>query len=132
MMNSLQLKFLAKQYHLDLLILFGSQASGRKNHLSDIDLAFYRLRPLSDEEETGLYSSLMAFYKRNDIDLINISQAHSALLRYQIFMTGNPLYESRRGLFGHMRWQAYFDFEDFKRFYSQKNDLLDKKLAALT
>ncbi len=131
-MNTANLQALARQYHLDLLILFGSQVRGKKNHLSDIDLAFYRRKPLLMEEEMELYSELMALLKRNDIDLININSTYNTFLLHQVFMNGKLLYESDSGLFNRMRWQAYIDFQDFKRFYEQKDALIDKRIATLT
>ena len=132
MINSSQTQKLAHQYKLDLLILFGSQTTSQKNHLSDLDLAFYRHKYMPPKEENQLLEDLMAIFKRDDIDLINIKTHPHALLRYQIFMTGQPLYEKKKTLFNHMRWQAYIDYEDFKRFYQQKNELIDKNLRELT
>lgn len=126
------LKNIAKKYDLDLLILFGSQRSKIKNHLSDIDIAFYRSKYLSPEEEERIFYDIMAYYKREDVDLINIKTHTNVLLRYNIFMKGKSLYEKKKGLFDTMRWQAYFDFEDFKRFYEEKKVLLNLKLKKLS
>lgn len=124
-------KKIAQKYDLDLLIVFGSQANNTKNHLSDLDLAFFRLKSFSPEEENNLAEDLMYLHKRADIDIINIKNNPNALLRYQIFMEGKPLYEKKKELFKKMRWQAYIDFEDFKRFYKEKEKLLDKKIQNL-
>ncbi len=122
---------IGKKYDLDVLILFGSNSKGFSNHLSDLDLAFYRPKNFSFEEETRLWEDLMKLSRRADIDLINIKKTPNALLRYEIFMNGQPLHEKKPGLFAKMRWDAYIDYEDFKRFYKQKSKLIDEQLETL-
>ena len=131
-MKSLQLTSICKKHHLDLLMLFGSRAAEKINHLSDLDLAFCSSRQMSIEEENKLFEELMRFYKRGDIDLININTTPNIYLRYQVFINGDPLYEKKSGLFAQRRWEAYIDFVDFKRFFLAKSILLDKKLKDLT
>mgnify|MGYP003427455276 CR=1 FL=1 len=122
------LQEIAKKYRLSLLILFGSAAKQQQHALGDIDLAFYRHSFMSHEEEQELWIDVMAALKREDIDLVNIYNNKSVLLRYQIFIHGQLIYEENPGLFSTMRWQAYIDFEDFKPFYKQKSELIDNRL----
>lgn len=130
-MKRATLKQICKKYDLDLLILFGSQTTKFKNILSDIDLAFFRWKKMNPEENNEFLSDMMYFYHREDIDLINITNSKSPLLRYRIFMEGKALFEKKAGTFQRMQSQAYIDFHDFKRFYEEKSKLLDKKLKTL-
>lgn len=124
-------KRLAEKYNLGLLLLFGSHAQGKANQWSDVDLAFWRYQDFSAEEEKKLYDDVFALLHKNKIDLINIKKTYDALLRYQIFMNGIVLYEKKTDRFNTMKWQAYFDYEDFKHYYLKKEKAVERKLKKL-
>ncbi len=130
-MDKAKFKKLAKKYDLDLLILFGSCSQKEDNHLSDLDIAFYRQKYMPEDEEEQLWEELLFMVRKDKVDFINLKTHHSALLRYEIFVKGTPLFEKKAGLFAKMRWEAYLDFEDFKRFFKQKGLLLKENIYSL-
>lgn len=84
------LKGLCRRHGIAALILFGSEARGRANPLSDIDLAYLPSRRMSQAAETGLFLEISKRLKRDDIDLIDISGA-GLLLRYSALATGTVI-----------------------------------------
>ena len=126
--NLLKLRSLAKKYHLALLVMFGSQASDKAHSESDLDLAFYAFGKVNEEK---LYEDIIHLFKRADIDLVNLSTNHNHLLRFEALHKGVVLYEAEKGLKSRMEWQSYFDYVDFKLYYSQRSKLIDKKLAEM-
>ncbi|MBI2665251.1 nucleotidyltransferase domain-containing protein [Candidatus Woesearchaeota archaeon] len=117
---------LSKKYHLELLMIFGSEAKGTTHQDSDLDLAFYAQKKVN---ETKLYEELCVLFHRADIDLINIFKTHNHLLRYEILHKGKILFENKRGMHDRLKWQSYFDYIDFQKYYRIRSRLLDDKLA---
>jgi len=126
--NLLALKKIALKYNLKLLMLFGSQAKNTATKDSDVDLAFYAVHKV---DEQALLEELMSALNRGDIDLINLFSTHNHIIRYQILSTGNVIFEQSKGLANNMKWQSYFDYCDFKKYYDLRGRLLDKKIAEM-
>jgi predicted nucleotidyltransferase len=121
-----ELRKIAVKYKLKVLILFGSQASGKVSKNSDVDLAFYSLHKVNEQ---ALFSDIMAVLKREDIDLVNLAKTHNHIIRYQILSKCKVIFEESKGLANNMKWQSYFDYCDFKKYYELRERLLDKKIA---
>lgn len=89
-LNSLEEKL--KEFP-DLLVvyLFGSYARGDENELSDIDLAFYFLKP-DEELEIQLYEVVSSHLETDEITFISIRNAPLPLA-YRIISEGIVIYE---------------------------------------
>jgi predicted nucleotidyltransferase len=120
------LQKIAKKYDLDLMVLFGSRAKGGHNKNSDYDIAFWKI--LSVDDEIRLFDEIMGILQCENIDLININKNHDVKLRYEIFFNGCVIYEKEKGLFQDLKGRAWIDYMDFKRFSSNRLDLLKKDL----
>ena len=79
-----------EKLNIELVILFGSQVSGKTNQKSDADIAILRYKSLSLEERSELTGLLAEEYKLNEdkIDLVEIKNS-SPLLRFQISKHGS-------------------------------------------
>lgn len=102
---------LAKKYKLDLLILFGSRATGRANKNSDFDLAFLKFS-LTEKEEISLFDEIGDIFEEKNFDLVNLEKNHNIVLRQQIFQHGICLYESFKYLFEKEKEYTYLDYID--------------------
>ena len=107
---------------------FGSTISKTTPAESDLDLAFY---PNENIDEEKLYQDLIIFFKRADIDLINLKNTNNHLLRYEILSKGKILYEHNLGTKSTMEWQSFIDYTDFKKYYAMRSVILDKKIAEM-
>lgn len=83
----------ALQSHIDTLqavYIFGSQADGTANEMSDIDIAYLSKSPLSSVERFTLSQELARLLDR-DVDLIALSETNT-IFRYQIIAKGVRIY----------------------------------------
>lgn len=108
---------LAKKYNLDLIILFGSHASGKVKPDSDVDIAFKGNEPLSFDDEQDLFGELVKLFERDDIDMVNLNTHSDIILLYEIFTAGKVLFQINDWSFSHLRMRSWFDFQDFKRYF---------------
>jgi len=86
---------LAKQYHIQLLYLFGSQSRGDIHPESDIDIGYIRTNnsTLSLHEQLSFMSEVQDLFNNPDaaVDVVNIHTA-PPLLSFLIVTTGQKLY----------------------------------------
>lgn len=122
MFDKTKLRAIAKRYHLDLIVLFGSKVTGHANDRSDVDIAVRArdfTRTFRDwKVELRLARDLRdAFSGPSEVDLVVLNRVDSLLLR-SVANDGVPLYESRRGAwieFGLYANRRYFDDERYRR-----------------
>ena len=77
------IKKLAKNYQLELLILFGSQITGRIHRESDFDIGYISRLQLTSEDEGHLIIALMPIVEQQDervINLVNLKRVTPLLL----------------------------------------------------
>lgn len=80
---------------LELLVLFGSTATGRATQRSDVDLAV-RCGGLADLD--AIYLALAPRLRTDRLDLVDLRRA-GPLLAFQVARTGTLLHERRPGAF---------------------------------
>ena len=93
-----KIKALAEKYSLELVVLFGSKATGQTHENSDIDIAYLPTPDFSVDNEGKLYLDLMETVKNNQLDLVNLKQVSPLLLK-QITDQCVVLYERRVSTF---------------------------------
>ncbi len=121
-----KLRAIAKKYHLDLIVLFGSHAKGRANGNSDIDLAVrardYRKTFGRSCREFALAGELAdAVNGPGEVDLVMLNRADSLLLR-NVANDGIVLYERTPASwveFVSYANRRYYDDERFRRYEAE-------------
>jgi len=98
-----QLKLLARNFGLRLIVLFGSTARGVMNRESDIDLGVLLEKPLSPVQRRRLWSALSTLFPA-DVDLTVLNHA-DPLVSYQIASEGVILFETVS--FAWETWKSY-------------------------
>jgi predicted nucleotidyltransferase len=78
---------LCRKYGLSAVYLFGSQVRKHQSQLSDIDLAYLPKKAISMKREADLYVQVIRYFKRDDIDMVNLDEA-SVALRYEVVREG--------------------------------------------
>lgn len=89
---------LAQKYHLKMILLFGSQVSGRLNQESDIDIAFLPQKDLSFQEECLFNYELTAIFQNDKIDTTNLKKAPPLLMK-SILDKCQVIYQSESMIF---------------------------------
>ena len=128
--DELKLKIipLAEKYNLKLVILFGSQASGRTHKHSDIDIGFL---PISDfDAEIYLLTDLYQILKREDAQVVNLKNA-SPLLRYSALSDCIVLFEKNNGIYDNARGYAFKLYAETKPLYDLRRARLSQYVASI-
>lgn len=117
-----KIKDLAEKYHLSLVVLFGSQATGKTHSLSDVDFAFINEGVLGPADIAKMQAEFSEKLKIKNLEMVGLKGAHPFLLK-QVAQNSVVLYEKKRSLF------AEFKIYALKRFIEDKNLLDLKKLS---
>jgi predicted nucleotidyltransferase len=91
---------------LSLVVVFGSQATGRTHKGSDMDIAVLGREPVRFDERAKIASELDSVFGRRDVEVADIDpNSASPTLMYAVVRDGKLLYEAEEG--GFMRWKLY-------------------------
>lgn len=97
-------KEIANKYGLSFITLFGSQATGRTNQKSDIDIAVIRKQPISFDDRLKIIGDFSDAFKREDVEVVDLVSA-SPTLMYAVVRDGKLLYEEKENDF--LNWKLY-------------------------
>jgi predicted nucleotidyltransferase len=122
------LRDLVAKYQLDLVVLFGSQASGTAKQDSDIDLAVFRRRGLSSDEEVSLLQDVSRVI-HEPFDLVVLNKADPLLL-YQVAVSGKPVYQESDSEFRQFQVRAMQRMNDARKFIELEHAYVERFLAA--
>ncbi len=112
-MKNKEIKSFCEENNIELLIVFGSQASGKITPVSDIDVAV-KLKKGAEASKLELIYQIDSLFNGKNIDLVILTNDTDPLLLYEIFLNGKLLYEDRPGIFDSERlraWKLYIDTE---------------------
>lgn len=120
-----KIKKLAKKYDLKMVLLFGSQATGKTHKESDIDIAFLPEKKISFKDDYYLNYEFTNIFQNDKIDTVNLRGANP-LLMYAIFKNPKILYEKDRFIF--------YNYENyaFKRYVEEAKPLCEIKFSKLS
>lgn len=99
---------LCARQDIQLVVLFGSAATGRTHRRSDLDLAILGDQPLDLIELTN---QVICLTHINDVDLVDLRRA-SPLLAMEVVRHGRMLYERSLGLYAQFCSLAYRRYAD--------------------
>lgn len=124
--QSAKVREIAQTYHLKLVFLFGSQASGRAHRESDVDIAVLPQKNFTFEKEVRLIADLMPVL--GDVDLTVLSKARP-LLMYGVFEHAQVLYEEDPLLFPRYRAYAFKRYVEAKPLYEYRHERFQRRFA---
>lgn len=123
-----ELRRIAEKFDLDLIVLFGSQASPPKDPKSDTDIAVRRkARALTWKGEVRLIESLASQPGLGNMDLVVLNNA-DPLLMFEVASHGIPLYEQQGGTFREFQLYAVKRNNDAAKFYRLEQYYLEKRV----
>ena len=96
-----EIKKFAEEYDLSLVVLFGSQATGKIHSKSDIDIAVLGIENINIFEISAYFDNL---FKKGDTEVVNLDMA-SPTLMYCVTRDGKALYERDNNTF--LSWKLY-------------------------
>lgn len=102
--DSQKIKQIAEKYELDLVVLFGSQATGLANTKSDVDLAVAGSQAEVLDGLLKITSDFCLTFSREDVEVVSLASAAPTLWQ-AVTRDGKLLYEKSPGYF--WRWKVY-------------------------
>jgi uncharacterized protein len=124
----LKIAHVAEKYNLSLVLLFGSQATGKSHKGSDYDIAYLGDAPLSLDDESKLIVDLMQVFGIEKVDLTSI-RGSSPLLLHEIVSTGSVLFEKTPSLFTALYIYALRTYEEARPLFELRSAFLKKRIA---
>ncbi len=121
------IKQLAEKYDLSLIILFGSQATGKTHPKSDVDLAFLAKSPMNLMEIAKMQAEFSEELKIRDLEMTALNGAHPFLLK-QVAQKSIVLYEEEKSLFAKFKIYAFKRFIEAKKLFELRKLSFDKFL----
>ena len=125
-----KLQQMVEQYHLKLLVYYGSYARQEDYDpaRSDIDIAFISEQQLNSRQLFDLMSDLVLLHRKSKIDLVNLQTA-SGLLKEAVANDGRVLYEKEKGYFQTLCPYLYKSYYETRKFRQVQKAIFEKKLA---
>lgn len=120
---------IGKKYGLEMIILFGSMATGHARQDSDIDIAIIKNKELTARQEAVLSAELQHVLGK-EVDLVDIADA-GALLLGQIGRDGKLLYGNNKRF---ISAKLYFtkQFIDFMPYFRLREKMIRQNIKKLT
>jgi predicted nucleotidyltransferase len=126
-----KLALLALQYQLEMILLFGSAASGRQHPHSDMDIAVLRNGPeLGYKEYSELGHDLHDIFPGQEIDLSLINHADPLFLK-KIMENCQILHGDIRKLQS-LKLYAFKRYQDHKQYFEMERVYADRFLKEIT
>lgn len=119
---------ICRSFGVTILLLFGSQISGKTNEESDIDLAFAGGRPLTFDE-AAFNAELQAVFGARRVDTVNIFKTNP-LLKKRIFDEHLPLYIENSFLYHSLASYAVKSYLETKHLRDNLREYLNKKYVS--
>lgn len=120
---------IARRHNLKLVVLYGSTASGKAGPESDVDIAVLGHEPISLRQLIDLNNDFMDLLAGREVDVKSLHRT-GPLFRYQVMKDAIRLYGDKRE-FDSLKIYAFRDYCESGPLFRLKEDLLQKRLAAL-
>jgi predicted nucleotidyltransferase len=119
------LKDLATKYKLSLILLFGSHVYGDVNTESDMDIAIYGKKVLSEADKIDLTYEFSKIFHKDKIDVVDIKTS-PPLLKKEIFKDYKILYQRNRTLVRQLELVSLFEFRESEILYQIRHERLQE------
>lgn len=117
-----------KKHGLALIIMHGSQVSGRVHKLSDMDIAVVRRNINNKLDLLSLISDLKKELKTDRVDLVDITTANP-LLFFAVMRRSKLLSGSRKDYDKYLRL-AFNKYSDYQPYLRLEADFVKAKIAS--
>lgn len=121
-----RLRQICNRFKLSLVVLFGSELSGKKGLDSDVDIAILADNAAKDvnaDYELNLLHEFTKLLQTSKLDLVMLNFA-DPLLRFNVMQEGMALFEKEKGDFEHFKLLAIKQHLDAAKFYHADHSYL--------
>lgn len=120
----------AEKHNLFLVLLFGSQASGKTHSKSDTDIAFLAEKKISLREIAKMNFELSQEIKIGNIEMVQLNGAQPFLLK-QVAEKSILLYEKEPSLFAQFKIYAIKRHMEAKKLFTLREASFNKFLQTI-
>jgi len=120
-----KLRDLIERYYLKLILIFGSNAKGETHPESDMDIAVYSKRVLSEEEKINLTYEFSNIFRTYKIDLVDIKTA-PPLLKREVFKDYVVLYQEDPKLLHQLELVSLYELKESEVLYQLRHERLQE------
>lgn len=126
-----QLNKIGKKYQVELIIIFGSQISGKTHQTSDFDIGVLRKKDLTMNQYSDLLSNFCQIFKvkQDKIDISELKNASSLLLK-EAANKSMILYQKSPESFINFYLQSYKRYLDEAKLYELEHNYLKKRFSS--
>lgn len=123
-----QIKKLAEKYELSLVMLFGSQVTGKTHRESDFDIAYLSDKKLSFKDEGRIIIDLAPIIGARDERLVNLSNIKKAgaLLLKEIFDKHQVLFCADQNIYDSYKIFSVKNFIESRPIFDLRDYLIKK------
>lgn len=121
---------IAKKHGLKLVVLYGSQATGKAKPNSDIDIAILGKRRIDFKKHIELIGEFAGVFRTDEVD-VKLLHDTNPLFRYQVMRDGVLLYGENYD-FVSFRAYAFRDYMDSQDLIHFKQMMIQKRISHLT
>ena len=125
-----KIALLAEKYGLSLVVLFGSQATGKTHPQSDVDFAFMSEQKKSLMEIAKMQEDFSVELGIKNLEMVTLNSAASFLMK-QVAQQGILLYEKEQSMFSCFKVYAYKRFMEAKGLFDLRKLSLEKFLQKI-
>lgn len=120
-----KLRSLIEKYYLKLILIFGSHAKGETHPESDMDIAVYSKRVLSEKEKINLTCEFSNIFHTYKIDLVDIKTA-PPLLKKEVFKDYVVLYQEDPRLLHQLELVSLYELKESEVLYQLRHERLQE------
>lgn len=128
--NQKKLQAWCQSRGIDLMILFGSRATGKTHSRSDTDIALFSCTNHLRANHVRLYGEMEDLFHQ-EIDVAILDLDTDPVLLVEVYQKGKCVYESEPGLFFEQKLRAHKIFEDTAPLRALRDQALAQRIKAL-
>ena len=122
----MNLEEIRKKYNLSLILMHGSQVTGKTHSKSDTDIAVMEKSGNKDLDILGLYGDLTNLLKTDGIDITNITHANP-LLAFAVARRSKLLSGSKEDYESFLR-TAFFKYNDYRPYLKMEHEFIKERV----
>lgn len=120
---------IAEKYDLKLVVLYGSQATGKANENSDIDIAILGNRRIDFDRHIELINEFTGLFHTDEVD-VKLLHSTNPLFRYQVMRDGILLFGKKHDFIS-FRAYAFRDYMDSRDLLRLKQIMIQSRVNRL-
>ena len=122
------LEDIRKKHNLSLILMHGSQVTGKTHTKSDTDIAVMQKDGSRKIDLLGLYGDFAQILKTNSVDIVNLTHANPLLL-FTVARKSKLLAGSQKD-FDKFKLLAFHRYSDYQPYLKMEAEFVRERIAA--